>query len=105
MNWETIIIAILSSGVISALINQIGNYFSKRLEKKSGLNMGMRLIMKDRVRFLCIRYIEQGWVYEDELEDLMAMHSCYHNDLGGNGYLDELMRHVKALPIHGVGVK
>ena len=41
----------------------------------------------------------------DELEDLISMHSAYHDTLKGNGYLDELMRRVNTLPIKGVGVK
>jgi hypothetical protein len=28
------------------------------------------------------------------------MHQVYHDDLNGNGFLDNLMRQVKNLPIH-----
>lgn len=100
----TIIVAIIGSGALSTIINQICTYFNKKEEKKSGTSEGMRLILKDRLRFLCLRYIEQGWIYEDELEDLIVMHDCYHNKLNGNGYLDELMNRVKKLEIRGAGV-
>ena len=101
---KEVIIAIICSGALSTLISQLFTLFMKRAEKKSGVNEGMRLILKDRLRTLCVHYVEQGWIYEDELEDLIRMHSCYHDKLNGNGYLDELMRRVKQLPIHGIGV-
>jgi hypothetical protein len=28
------------------------------------------------------------------------MHACYHDDLDGNGFLDNVMKQVKNLPIH-----
>ena len=104
MKWADLLIVFLGSSAFAGLVNQICNHFAKRAERKSGMNKGIRLILKNDIRTLCIKYIEQGWIYEDELEDIIIMHECYHNDLGGNGYLDELMKRVKSLPIHGVGV-
>lgn len=102
---KEIIVAAISSGLLTTIINRILTYIDRRAELKSGVTHGVRLILKDRLRFLCTRYIEQGWIYEDELEDLISMHSCYHDTLSGNGYLDELMGRVKRLPMKGVGIK
>lgn len=100
-----IIIAVISSGLLTTIINRIFNFIDRRAELRSGVTHGLRLVLKDRLRFLCTRYIEQGWIYEDELEDLISMHSAYHDTLKGNGYLEELMKRVNALPIKGVGIK
>ena len=100
-----IIVAVIGSGLLTTVINRIFNFLDKRAELKSDITHGVRLVLKDRLRFLCVRYIEQGWIYEDELEDLISMHAAYHDTLKGNGYLDELMRRVNTLPIKGVGVK
>lgn len=100
-----IVIALIGSGILSTIINQFCNWRIRVMESKNGTTKGLRLVLKDRLRFLCVRYIEQGWIYEDELEDLVAMHDCYHNALKGNGYLDELMNRVKNLEIRGVGIK
>jgi hypothetical protein len=105
MDKTEIIVAVIGSGLLTTVINRIFNYLDKRAELKSGVTHGVRLILKDRLRFLCTRYIEQGWIYEDELEDLISMHSCYHDTLKGNGYLDELMTRVKHLQMKGVGIK
>lgn len=78
-------------------------------EKKKGdyadVKKAARLLMKTELRDLCERYIAQGWIYEDELDDIIAMHNCYHDDLNGNGFLDTLMKRVKDLEIRGIGVK
>ena len=97
-----LIIAILGSGVLSTLISGLFTMWSKRQDAKNGQNEGMRLVLKDRLRSLCIGYIQQGWIYVDELEDVLSMHECYHNKLGGNGFLDELIKDVKALPVKGI---
>lgn len=104
MDAGTLITAICGSGVFTALVNQICNMLNRRAERKSGQSEAMRIVLKDRLRTLCVKYIEQGWIYEDELEDLMKMHKCYHDKLKGNGYLDELMSHVKNLEIRGIGM-
>lgn len=103
-NLTTIIVAIVGSGALSTLISQICNAVERKAAKKSGAQEGIRLVLKDRLRHLCVKYIEQGWIYEDELEDIMAMHACYHDRLNGNGYLDTLMDKVKALEVRGVGI-
>lgn len=100
----TIIVAVLGSGAISAVVNLVCRLIEKSIERKSGANESMRLLLKDRLRFLCVHYIQQGWIYEDELEDLMRMHECYHEKLHGNGYLDTLINKVKGLEIRGIGI-
>lgn len=101
MDAQAIIVAIIGSGLLSTIINRIFDYFDKR----NGTQNGIRVILKDRIRFLCTRYIEQGWIYEDELEDLVTMHNCYQKSLKGNGYLDSLMNRVQNLDIRGIGVR
>lgn len=101
MDATTIIVAILGSGALNTFIT----FIIAQIDKKSGVNASLRLLMKDRLRFLCMHYIEQGWIYEDELEDIMAMHKCYHDDLKGNGFLDKQMEKVTNLEVRGIGVK
>lgn len=98
-----IVVAVLGSGVLSTFIAQFFAYVTKRRDERTGQSAAMRLVLKDRLRFLCEKYITQGWIYADELEDIIQMHKCYHDTLNGNGYLDELMRRVKSLEIRGAG--
>lgn len=105
INLTTIIVAIIGSGVLNTILNYSINSKEKKEAEVKSSEKALRLMMKDRLRFLCMHYISQGWIYEDELEDIMAMHSLYHNDLKGNGFLDNQMEKVKNLEVRGVGVK
>lgn len=105
MDLTTIIVAIIGSGVLNTLLSYLITTHERKKERDSGVQKATRLIMKNELRSLCTHYIQQNWIYEDELEDLIAMHNCYHNNLGGNGYLDELMERAKNLEIRGIGVK
>jgi len=52
----------------------------------------------DHIRYLALHHIERGWVTPDELRIITEMHRTY-KALGGNGFLDDIMNRVKALPI------
>lgn len=71
-----------------------------RLEKDiTSLRTGERVILHDRIKYLGKSFIEDKEVDFDDRQDLVDMHSVYHNELGGNGNLDSLMEEVMKLPI------
>lgn len=71
-----------------------------RVEKRvDALYVSNRIQMYDRIKHLGKSYIQQQKISPEDLEDLIAMHRCYHDDLGGNGFLDEIMEQVRHLPI------
>lgn len=103
---ETIVIAVLGSGVISTIINCVfttlrDNKANKRKENKEtkALKHGVQQLMYDRIKYLCKTHINRGHIATNDLEDLDRMHSIYHDELDGNGYLLELMEAVHELPI------
>lgn len=53
-----------------------------------------RTILYDRIKHLAKAYIKRGWISVEEYEDLKRMHKVYHDDLGGNGFLDSIMAEV-----------
>ena len=53
-----------------------------------------RTILYDRIKHLAKSYIKRGWISVEEYEDLKRMHKVYHDDLGGNGFLDSIMAEV-----------
>ncbi len=105
MDVTAIVVAIIGSGVLNTILNYLISSRERKKENKTGITKACRLIMKDRLRFLCVHYIQQGWIYEDELDDIIAMHRCYHDDLKGNGFLDKQMEKVCNLEVRGIGVK
>lgn len=60
-----------------------------------------RMILYDRIKHLGKSYIARGYITVEELEDLDLMHGVYHDKdkLGGNGFLDALMKTVRALDV------
>lgn len=104
-NLVTIIVAIIGTGVLNTVVSYSLTAYQKKKDKESGVQKASRLLMKQQLRSLCSHYIQQNWIYEDELEDLIDMHKIYHDDLNGNGFLNEMMERVKDLEIRGIGVR
>lgn len=70
-------------------------------KKMDVLVIADRTLLYDRIKHLGKSYIERGYVTMEELEDLNLMHSVYHDKdkLNGNGFLDGVMKTVRALPL------
>ncbi len=63
----------------------------------SSLIVADRTILYDRIKHLAKSYIQRNWVSVEEYEDLKRMHKVYHDELEGNGFLDDLMAEVAKL--------
>lgn len=97
--WIPVIVAIIGSGALSALITGIFTERANRKRIEDGTQAGVRMILYAWVKMLGKGHIEKGYVTVEELEDLKAMHSIYHNELKGNGFLDTIMDKVEKLPV------
>lgn len=74
----------------------------KNLERLVGvLVVAERTSLYDRIKHLGKSYIARGYITVEELEDIDQMHAVYHDKdkLGGNGFLDALMKTVHALEV------
>jgi len=88
--------------------NLISQFFQRRADKKSkkdikiaALYEAQRLVMLDRIKCLGQRYISEGIVDFDDRRLLNKMHKVYHDQLGGNGDLDNIMKSVNKLQLKG----
>ena len=96
---ETIIIAIISSSAFATLLSFCTQLIRDRMKNKHGVAAGVKIILYDRIKWMGNKYIDRGFITSEELEDLVEMHRIYHDELIGNGFLDEIMKKVKALPL------
>lgn len=118
-----IIFAILGGAAGAAAINGVFSLIKLALERKfkkedsaegkQAINceaqqkkiddviVAIRQMLYDRLKHLGKKYIERGHITAEELEDFLTMHSVYHNEMKGNGFLDELVEQVRHLPIRG----
>ena len=93
-----LILCVLGSSALAALISGLFNLALTKQKKESGLEAGVRILLYDRIKHLCLKYVERGYVTHDEYEDLVKMHDVYHTSLKGNGFLDGEMHQVERLP-------
>lgn len=75
-------------------------YMQKRSEKKDGRTQLLIGLAHDRIIDLGMKYIERGWITQDEYENLNDyLYEPYEKE-GGNGSAKRVMAEVKKLPIH-----
>ena len=117
MEWWQVVLTFLGGGVGVALI---GVFKDNALWKKNrkaaledeakkdekaenkeitALKTAMKYVLYCHIRTWGQKYIAAGEVDFDDRRILNDMHSVYHNDLGGNGDLDVLMKQVNSLPL------
>ena len=65
--------------------------------KNRCLQAGLREMLYDRIKYLSKKYISDGKIREEEYKSLKRMWTVYHEDLEGNGFLDEEMQKVDKL--------
>lgn len=94
----TIAVALLSSTGLSALVTGLFARSREKRRQHDGVQAGVRMLLYDRIKHLGTKYLADGYVKPDALEDLIAMHKIYQDELGGNGFLDKIMKDVRALP-------
>ena len=99
---ETLIVACGGACVagIFQLIVLLINRKQKKSKEEETIAEGVMVLLQDRIKYLAKKYIAEGAISAEDLEDLMRMHKTY-KALGGNGYLDQLMNAVKDLPLKG----
>lgn len=74
-------------------------FLSARFSRNKGETKLLMGLAHDRIIFLGTTYIERGYVYKDEYEDLYDYLYAPYKALGGNGTGEKVMSEVKALPI------
>lgn len=105
---EIIIAAIAACG--GALVAGVFSILQWRLTRNAqkedarsqcykALEAGVQILLYDRIKHRAKRYIMDGQISADDLEDILHMHTIYHDDLNGNGYLDSMIDSVRKLPI------
>lgn len=101
-----LLIPFLSGAAGAALITAVAGYIMYKVKRKDdkcdkndAIIVALRMIMYDRIKQKAKTCIARGYITAEELEDLISMHSVYHDTLDGNGFLDELMDTIKHLPL------
>lgn len=75
-------------------------FWQKKTDKNDASKEMLVGLGHDRIVFLGLKYIEQGYISHDEYENLNKYLYIPYKKLGGNGSAERVMRQVDQLPIH-----
>lgn len=84
---------------MDARLTALETEISDLKQMTAALVEGQKNVLFDRIQFLCRKYISEGEIDFDNRRGLNALHHSYHDGLGGNGDLDDLMNQARALPL------
>lgn len=74
-------------------------YMMKRLERNDSSRKLLMGLAHDRIVYLSTKYIDRGWIFHDEYENLRDYLYQPYIEMGGNGASHRLMDEVNKLPI------
>ena len=111
--WVTVFVAIVSSGAFTAVISAFVNYnLNKKIKadeckktKEDGIASGVQILLEERIDRIAKKNIEQGFIYDDDKDRLTRMWIVYHDQLEGNGHLNDIMELVRKLEVRVRGIK
>lgn len=74
-------------------------YIDKKTSKKDATCRLVMGLAHDRIIYLCLKYIDRGFITQDEYENLTEYLYKPYIDLDGNGSAIRLMKEIDKLPI------
>lgn len=95
--WLQIVVTIVCAVIASS---GFWAFIQRKNENKDVKSQMLIGLAHDRIIFLGMRYIERGWISQDEYENLHDYLYKPYEKLGGNGSAQKVMIEVNKLPIH-----
>ncbi len=99
-SWLQIVLTIFTSVLASS---GLWAFLGSRLDRHSAQKEMLIGLGHDRIMYLGMRYIDRGWITEDEYENLNTYLYEPYKKLGGNGSALRVMQEVNKLPIRNQG--
>ena len=95
-DWVKLVLTVLASCLASS---GFWAFIQTKREKKDTRTQLLVGLAHDRIMHLSEKYIDQGWIGQDDYENLHDyLYKPYHA-LGGNGSAERNMAEVKKLPL------
>lgn len=95
--WLQMVVTIVCAVIASSGFWAFMQRKNENKDVKSQMLIGLA---HDRIIFLGMKYIERGWISQDEYENLRDYLYKPYEKLGGNGSAQKVMIEVNKLPIH-----
>ena len=94
--WMQIVITVLSSVLASS---GLWAYITRKSENKCAQTEMLIGLGHDRITYLGMKYIDRGYIYQDEYENLNEYLFKPYSKMGGNGSAAKIMVEVDKLQI------
>lgn len=95
--WHQMVVTIVCAVIASS---GFWAFIQRKNENKDVKSQMLIGLAHDRIIFLGMKYIERGWISQDEYENLNDYLYKPYEKLGGNGSAQKVMIEVNKLPIH-----
>lgn len=99
---KEIIIAIISSGLLSGAISSLIAVIAARKAKKRDntekIEVGLRLILLSTLKRDGNEALQKGKISKDDYEAFLASYNAY-KALGGDGWADKVYKQINKLPV------
>lgn len=97
MDWKQTILT-----VVLTLLGSAGfwGYLEARRAKKDANTRLLVGIAHDRIVYLGMKYVERGYITQDEFENMEVYLYEPYAAAGGNGSAKRVMEEVRKLPLH-----
>lgn len=95
-SWFHMVVTIVCSVVASS---GFWSYIQKRRDKNDARTQLLLGLAHDRIIYLGMKYIERGWITQDEYENLNDYLYKPYKANKGNGSGDRVMDEVRKIPI------
>lgn len=94
-------VQILASIIVSAIASSgLWAFVQKKMDKKDAKTQMLVGLAHDRITYLGMKYIENGYITQDEYENLVIYLYEPYAAMGGNGSAKRVVDEVNKLPIH-----
>lgn len=98
--WLQIVLTIFTSVLASS---GLWAFLGSRIDSHSAEKEMLIGLGHDRIMFLGMKYIDRGWITQDEYENPNVYLYEPYKKLGGNGSAHRIMNEVDHLPIRAKG--
>lgn len=99
-SWLQIVLTIFTSVLASS---GLWAFLGSRWDRHSAQKEMLVGLGHDRIMYLGMRYVDRGWITQDEYENLNTYLYEPYKKLGGNGSALRVMQEVNKLPIRNQG--
>lgn len=100
MSWLQIIVTILTSVLASS---GLWAFLGSRLDRHSAEKEMLLGLGHDRIMERGMKYLDRGWITQDEYENLHVYLYEPYKKLGGNGSAHKIITEIDKLPIKPSG--